>query len=158
MGVGSWRLEAGEEARLPVSAIRKIGGILTETSVVGDRIDYAVVGIGLNVNVDFADRPELAETAASIMAVAGRAIDRLSVLAAVIGRFARRFEWLSADESLRTSWSARLVTLNRRVEARVGETVLAGLAQAVADDGALLLRGDDGRLHRLPAADVTLRT
>ncbi|MGH2592992.1 MAG: biotin--[acetyl-CoA-carboxylase] ligase [Anaerolineae bacterium] len=143
-------------SRIP--GVKKMGGILTEASIVADRIDYAIVGIGLNVNVDFADRPELAETATSLMLQLGREVDRLSVLAAVIDRFAARFDWLNAGDALRTAWSARLVTLGRRVEARLGgsdDALLIGFAEAVGDDGALLLRTDDGASHRLLAADVT---
>ena len=137
-------------------SVRKMGGILCESALVADRVDYAVVGIGLNVNVDFADQPELADTATSILLQIGHAVDRLRVLAAVIERFAARFDGLNSD-SLRAAWAQRLVTLGRRVEARVGDAVWIGLAEAVDDDGALLLRTDEGALHRLLAADVTLR-
>jgi BirA family biotin operon repressor/biotin-[acetyl-CoA-carboxylase] ligase len=154
--VGSWRLEAGGQ-NSPRLAIQKLGGILTETSIVGERLEYAVVGIGLNVNADFADQPELAETATSVMQQLGREVDRLGMLAAVVHRFAARFDWLSAGDALRAAWSARLATLGRRVEAREGDAVWLGLAQAVDEDGALLLLTDDGVLHRLLAADVTLR-
>ena len=138
------------------SDVRKMGGILCESAIVGDGIDYAVVGIGLNVNVDFADRPELAATATSVMLQLGREVDRLSVLAAVVGRFAERFDSLYSGDALREAWAARLVTLGRRVEARSGEAVRTGLAEGVDDDGALWLRTGDGMLHRLLAADVTL--
>ena len=157
-GVGGWKLEVGAWEANQSLRVKKIGGILTETSIAGDRIDYAVVGIGLNVNVDFADRPELAETATSVMLRAGREIDRLRVLAAVMDRFAARFDGLNAGDALCAAWSARLVTLGRRVEARVGgsdDALLIGFAEAVDDDGALLLRTDDGASHRLLAADVT---
>ncbi len=155
--VGSWKLEAGGQNSRRL-AIQKLGGILTETSIVGEWMEYAVVGIGLNVNVDFADRPELAETATSVMQQLGREVDRLGVLAAVVSCFAARFEWLSAGDALRAAWSARLMTLGRRVEAREGDTLWTGLAEAVDDDGALLLRTDDDVLHRLLAADVTLKS
>ena len=156
--VGGWKLEVGAWEANQSLRVKKIGGILTETSIVGDWIDYAVVGIGLNVNVDFADRPKLAETATSLMLQLGREIDRLSVLAAVMDRFAARFDGLNAGDALCAAWSARLVTLGRRVEARVGgsdDALLIGFAEAVDDDGALLLRTDDGASHRLLAADVT---
>ncbi|HLF26233.1 MAG TPA: biotin--[acetyl-CoA-carboxylase] ligase [Anaerolineae bacterium] len=139
------------------SSMKKVGGILTESSISGEQIDYAVVGIGLNVNVDFADQPELAETATSLWLELSHPVDRLKVLAAVVACFAARFEWLSADAALRAAWSTRLITLGHRVEAHTPAGALAGLAQAVDDDGALLLRTDDGRLHRLLAADVTLQ-
>jgi len=136
--------------------IRKAGGILCESAFIGERIEYAVVGLGLNVNVDFADQPELREIAASLMAQLGREIDRLGVLAAVVERFAARFDQLCSDD-LHAAWSDRLVTLGQRVEARAGDSVWIGRAEAVDADGALLLRTDDGRLHRLLAADVTVR-
>ncbi len=151
---------ANEEVRMQNAELRmkKLGGILTETAIAGDKIDYAVVGIGLNVNVDFDDQPELAETASSLMLQLGHAVDRLSVLAAVIGRFAARFDWLNVGDALRAAWSARLITLGHHVAARIGEVALMGLAEAVDEDGALLLRTDDGALHRLLAADVTLHS
>jgi BirA family biotin operon repressor/biotin-[acetyl-CoA-carboxylase] ligase len=137
------------------SDVKKMGGILCESAIVGDRIAYAVVGIGLNVNVDFADRPELAAAATSVMLQLGREVDRLSVLAAVVGRFAARFDSLQDGDALREAWAARLVTLGRRVEVRSGEEVSIGLAEGVDDDGALLLRTGDGMLRRLLAAEVT---
>ncbi|HET7090421.1 MAG TPA: biotin--[acetyl-CoA-carboxylase] ligase [Anaerolineae bacterium] len=155
--IRDWRLEVGERAAGHTPGVKKVGGILTETAIAGERLDYAVVGIGLNVNVDFAGQPDLAETATSIMLQLGREVDRLSVLAAVVDRFAERYEWLDEGDALRAAWSERLVTLQRHVEARVGDSVLTGWAEAVDDDGALLLRAGDGSMHRLLAADVTLR-
>ncbi|HJW84699.1 MAG TPA: biotin--[acetyl-CoA-carboxylase] ligase [Anaerolineae bacterium] len=136
--------------------VRKLGGILCESALVGEQIDYAVVGIGLNLNFDFADQPELSETATSVMLHAGHEVDRLRVLAAVIERFAARFADLHSDR-LRVVWAERLLTLGRRVEARAGAATWIGLAEAVDGDGALLLRTDDGTLRRLQAADVTLQ-
>ena len=89
--IGDWRLEIGGRAAGHTPGVKKVGGILTETAITGERLEYAVVGIGVNVNVDFAGRPELAETATSIMLQLGREADRLSVLAAVVERFAARF-------------------------------------------------------------------
>lgn len=135
----------------------KLGGILTETSIAGERIDYAAIGIGLNVNLDFVDRPELIDSATSIRLQLGRPIDRLQMLAAIVERFAARFDWLGAGDALRAAWSARLVTLGARVEAIQGDAHLIGLAESVDDEGALLLRTADNAVHRLLAADVTLR-
>lgn len=49
------------------------------------------------------------------------------------------------------------MTLGKRVRATTGETIYEGLAESVARDGSLLLRGSDGRLTRIVAGDVTLR-
>jgi BirA family biotin operon repressor/biotin-[acetyl-CoA-carboxylase] ligase len=137
--------------------MKKIGGILTETSIADDRIHVAVVGIGLNVNVDFYEQPELDLRATSLMALAGHPLDRLQVLAAVVERFAARYAQLARGEPLARDWAARLVTLGKRIEAQMGDRVLIGRAEQVDADGALLLRDDAGSLHRLLAAEVTIK-
>jgi BirA family biotin operon repressor/biotin-[acetyl-CoA-carboxylase] ligase len=137
-------------------ATRKLGGILTETSISGDTIEYAVVGLGLNVNVDFRGRADLPE-ATSLMMELGREVDRLAILRALVERFAARYAVMDRDEQLAADWSARLVTVGRQVVARRGIQAIAGLAEGVDKLGALLIRADDGELHRVDTADVTLR-
>lgn len=50
-----------------------------------------------------------------------------------------------------------MVTLGRRVCVKTGEAIYEGVAESVARDGSLLLRGPDGSLTRIVAGDVTLR-
>jgi BirA family biotin operon repressor/biotin-[acetyl-CoA-carboxylase] ligase len=120
-------------------------------------IEFAVVGLGINVNVDLRGRSDLPE-ATSLMMQLGHEVERLSVLRALIERFAARYAVIDHDERLSADWSARLTTLGRQVVARRGEEVLAGLAESVDESGALLIRADEGALRRMDAADVTLRS
>jgi BirA family biotin operon repressor/biotin-[acetyl-CoA-carboxylase] ligase len=136
--------------------ILKLGGILTETSISGQDIEFAVVGLGLNVNVDLSTRPDLPE-ATSLMMQLGHEVDRLEILRALVERFAARYAILDQDERLRADWSARLTTLGRQIIARRGSESFAGLAEGVDDSGALLIRTDDGALCHVDVADVTLR-
>lgn len=138
-------------------AVLKLGGILTEISISGEAIEFAVVGLGINVNVDLRGRSDLPE-ATSLMMQLGHEVERLSVLRALIERFAARYAVIDQDERLNADWSARLTTLGRQVVARRGEEVLAGLAESVDESGALLIRADEGALRRMDAADVTLRS
>jgi len=137
-------------------AILKLGGILTETSISGEAIEFAVVGVGLNVNVDFHGRTDLPE-ATSLMAQLGHEVERLLILRALVERFAARYAVIESDERLRDDWAARLVMLGRRVVARRGDESCAGLAEGVDEFGALLIHTEDGALRRIDAADVTLR-
>ena len=47
-------------------------------------------------------------------------------------------------------------TLGRKVRAKTGDAIHEGIAESVARDGSLLLRGLDGNLTRIVAGDVTL--
>lgn len=64
---------------------RKLGGILSEARWRADQFLYAVVGIGINVNVTEFPQ-ELRETACSLAQAAGRTFDVEEVLQAVLGR------------------------------------------------------------------------
>ena len=135
---------------------KKLAGVLTETGVVGGRLEFAVVGIGVNVNVAPRDLASLAPDAASILAETGREVSRVALLAVMLAGTEARYERLRAGESPHVEWAGRLATLGQRVEAVTSEGVLAGVAEAVDEDGALLLRTPDGEVHRLVAGDVTL--
>jgi BirA family biotin operon repressor/biotin-[acetyl-CoA-carboxylase] ligase len=117
---------------------------------------HAVIGIGLNVNVDFSQQVELREIAASLMHLAGREIDRRAVLKAVVAAFVDRYAWISDAARLREAWAARLITLRRHIRVNLDDQMMEGYAESVDDDGALLLRTTDDQLHRLLSGDVTL--
>jgi len=143
--------------RNPQSAIwRKLAGILTETGITGERLDFAVVGIGVNVNVRPEALPTLAPDATSILAEVGCPVDRVALLVALLAGVERRYRGLRAGESPHREWAARLATLGQPVEVSTPAGVLVGVAESVDEDGALLLRLPDGGLRRLLAGNVTL--
>jgi len=135
---------------------RKLAGILTETGLVGDDLVFAIVGIGINVNVSAEIVPRLGSHATSILAETGRESDRSKLLATLLARVEARYKGLKSGENPRQEWSSRLVTLGQSVRISTPTGVLHGVAEAVDDDGALLLRLDDGSIRQLLSGDVTL--
>lgn len=129
---------------------RKVSGVLPEAVWDGGRLSGVVLGIGVNMSIDFAGT-ELAQTAGSIEPILGKAVDRLEALAFVLARIDA---WSSAlgSAALFEGWKGRLNTLGRQVA--VG--AVKGVAEAVDDDGALLVRDAAGRLHRVVAGDIAL--
>ena len=132
----------------------KIGGILTEAAFSGDVIEYAVIGLGINVNVDFGDHPALRDMATSLMALSGNPIDRAGVLKAIVAAFVARYRRRGDD--LRAAWAARLINLHQTVRVQLGDELITGQADGVDEDGALLVRAADGKVRRMLAGDVTL--
>jgi BirA family biotin operon repressor/biotin-[acetyl-CoA-carboxylase] ligase len=135
---------------------RKLGGILTETGLAGDSLAFAIVGIGINVNVAPETLPRLAPHATSTLAETGRRTARLELLVALLKRVEARYEDLGSGGDPHQEWCSRLATLGRRVQVATPQGILNGVAYAVAADGALLLRTDDGSIQRLLVGDVTL--
>ncbi|MFQ6058412.1 MAG: biotin--[acetyl-CoA-carboxylase] ligase [Anaerolineae bacterium] len=136
---------------------KKVGGILTEAGVTGGRLDYAVVGLGLNVNFAPAQIPELAATATSLSQALDREVPRVPLLQTILEGIEERYRRLRAGWSPHEEWAAHLVTLGQEVRVVTPWGVKEGLAEAVDEDGALLLRRDDGSLARIATGDVTLR-
>jgi BirA family biotin operon repressor/biotin-[acetyl-CoA-carboxylase] ligase len=154
-----WPNDLMVRSRIPHPASRnwrKLAGVLTETGVMGERLDFVVVGIGINVNVEPDVLPTLAPHATSILAEVMRPVDRLALLATLLDGVERRYEALHAGKSPHREWAARLATLGQPVRVTTSEGALTGVAESVDGDGALLLRTPDGELRRLLAGDVTL--
>jgi BirA family biotin operon repressor/biotin-[acetyl-CoA-carboxylase] ligase len=133
---------------------RKLAGILTETGLIGDAPAFAVVGIGINVNVPAQALADLAPRATSILAETGQPVDRSLLLIELLERVATRYGRLQDGEQLHREWASRLTTLGRWVLVTTPDGQLAGRAEAVDPDGALILRTDDGITHRLLTGDV----
>jgi BirA family biotin operon repressor/biotin-[acetyl-CoA-carboxylase] ligase len=137
---------------------RKVCGILTELGIEGQRLVYAVVGMGINVNVDFGGAGELARTATSLSQELGREVSRPELLRAILVGVEERYARLRAEESPHTEWTARLATLGQQVVVTTSTAQISGVAEGVDADGALLLRDEkSGTLRRVLAGDVTLR-
>jgi BirA family transcriptional regulator, biotin operon repressor / biotin---[acetyl-CoA-carboxylase] ligase len=141
-----------------VLAGHKLGGMLAEAELAGESIAYAVLGLGLNVNVGFHGPgvpPGLSATATSLSAALGHPVARASLLSSILARFEHRYTRLLAGESPHDAWAARLVTLGQRVTVSGGEGILAGAALGVTPEGALIVRDDAGREHVVWSGDVT---
>ena len=135
---------------------RKLAGTLTETSLAGDKVLFAIVGLGLNVNVDPAALGPVMTPATSLAAELGRPVSRETLLVEILRQMEALYPAI-ASGGLREAWAERLHTLGRPVTVTVGENQVIGTAEAVDRDGVLLVRDLAGNLHRIAAGDVTLR-
>lgn len=136
----------------------KAGGILVEMSSTGERVDFAIAGIGLNVNLDPAELPgDLVMAATSLSREMGGKVARLRLLWALLEALEARYVALLQGGEPQGEWAGRLLTLGRRVSVSGAGRALEGVAEGVDADGALLVRCADGRLERILAGDVTLR-
>ncbi len=135
---------------------RKVGGILAETATRGEHLDWAVVGIGLNVNLAAEALPaEFGAT--SLQHELGRSLPRIPLLQRMLHGIERRYDQLPAGQWPAQEWSAALETLGQRVRLLTAEGTLEGLAEAVDEAGALQLRLDDGSLRPVWAGDLVAR-
>lgn len=135
---------------------KKVCGILIESDVWGDRVVYALVGIGINVNLNISHFPQIAALATSLSNELGKTIPLLTLIQRLLVEVERLYLTLPAGESIYREWRDSLVTLGKKVWVNSGDTRYQGIAESVTRDGNLLLRCQDGNLIRIVAGDVTL--
>ncbi|MBI4236106.1 MAG: biotin--[acetyl-CoA-carboxylase] ligase [Chloroflexi bacterium] len=137
---------------------RKVCGILVETahSPAGGLL-YTILGLGMNVNWDPSQVPEIAATATSLLRERGRPASRRALLQCLLEETEGLYEEAKRDRgAVYAAWRSRLVTLGHRVRVRGGDLSAEGIAEDVDPSGALLIRTDDRRLVSVHAGDVTL--
>lgn len=132
---------------------RKLAGVLIETEHKGGRLDFAVIGIGLNVRHEPADfSPEVRGLATSLYIATGRLHRRVDLLVALLQGFERRLAEPFAD--VREAWASSSLTLGQRVTLTTARGRKHGQALGLDDSGALLVRGDSGQVEAITAGDM----
>jgi BirA family biotin operon repressor/biotin-[acetyl-CoA-carboxylase] ligase len=133
---------------------RKTGGILIEAGLSGEAVDYAVVGIGLNVNLDLTLVPEIAAIATSLSEELGQRVPRLRVLHALLRSMEREYLLLRSGQSPHDRWVTRLEQLGQEVEINTPWGRESGRLDRVGEDGTLFLRREDGTETPITVGDV----
>lgn len=130
---------------------KKLAGILTEP-----RDGAAILGIGIDVNCDRADfPPEVVARATSLKIETGQQQDRAALAAEALAQLDAYYRLATDDfDRVTEEWARRSATLGRQLVVRMGDRRIAGHAQALDGDGALLLRRDDGSVERIFSADA----
>ena len=136
---------------------RKLSGILVEAAMEAGEVRHAIVGIGVNVNLDPARFPEIASTATSIFKETGQKMDRTRMLYTILEQLDDLYRAVKAGRSLTEDWAALLETLGRTVRIQWQSQVLEGRAEVVDDRGNLILVYPDGSTFTAVAGEVTLQ-
>jgi BirA family biotin operon repressor/biotin-[acetyl-CoA-carboxylase] ligase len=136
---------------------RKLAGILTESSVTAERINYVILGIGVNVNYACALMPEaIRGHATSLMECAGHIVSREAFLGRLIQDLDRCYGILgeAGFDRIAQRWESYFSLRGKPVRVETGDGAVAGIAKGIDKDGALLIEGERGQFHRIVAGDV----
>ncbi|MCJ7547992.1 MAG: biotin--[acetyl-CoA-carboxylase] ligase [Deltaproteobacteria bacterium] len=139
---------------------KKLGGILTEADMELDRINFVVVGIGINVNMTRAlFPPSIKDTATSLQEALGREISRIALIQAVLQQMEQWYQRLAQGrgEEIRRRWKELSLVKGQAIEVTSLGEVVRGTALDIDEDGALLVQTDTNTIKRVVAGDVTLK-
>ncbi|MFQ5657131.1 MAG: biotin--[acetyl-CoA-carboxylase] ligase [Candidatus Methylomirabilales bacterium] len=139
---------------------RKVAGILVEVKGEGERVDYAVVGVGVNVNHRLADFPAaLQGSATSLLMASGNPVSRLHLAQALyrcLETWYLRFVE-EGNEPILTRLSLLSGTVGQWVRVESGEERFEAFAEAINRDGSLRVRLKGGEVRDLVSGEVSIR-
>lgn len=138
---------------------KKLGGILLETRTDPDRIDFVVIGIGVNVNLRTKDLPsDVGGIATSMKEVTGKTFKRTAVTAEIMDELEREYIDLMNNGRLRLLklWRELSVTLGREVRVTQHNKSLDGIAVDIDDVGMLIVKTADGKQIIVSSGDVSI--
>jgi BirA family biotin operon repressor/biotin-[acetyl-CoA-carboxylase] ligase len=135
---------------------KKICGILLEISGEPDRVDYVLVGIGLNVNFSSRDLPDdIHSSSTSIYDALNRRVDRADLLCRILEDSEHLY--LSAIkegfQKVINAWRLMSCTIGRTVTVQSFGTSISGRAVDIDDDGSLIVKTKEG-LKKIYSGDV----
>lgn len=134
---------------------RKIAGILAEASGAGSRLEFAVIGVGINVSAATFP-PDLASRASSIANELGRDVDRDALRQALVDALDAEVARLRAGghAAMLADWSAASPSARgREVSWQADGGTRQGVTAGVDDEGALIVQTSAG-ISRLVAGEV----
>jgi BirA family transcriptional regulator, biotin operon repressor / biotin---[acetyl-CoA-carboxylase] ligase len=143
---------------------RKTSGILMESSAEGTRIAFAILGIGINLNVDREEFPdEFRPLATSLSSELGHPVDRVAFTRLLFENLERHLDAHARGgfEALRPRFEEFFRMRGQPVGVEeLGGGRIDGTARGIAPDGALEIEIDAGprrgEIVRVLAGDVTL--
>ena len=131
----------------------KVCGILTELEAEMDKINYIVVGIGINVNNQL--EKELQKTATTLKLETGNQVSRVELLRSILKSFDENYNRLiSGDYSfIRDLWLSHTNIIGKKVQVEDEKTVITGVVSDVDDSGCLILDTKENQV-RIVSGDI----
>lgn len=129
----------------------KLGGILCEINAEIDRINFVVVGVGLNIN-----SRDLPGGATSLFRATKKKYSRVSIARSVLEQI--EVCYLRAEKgelaSLLQEWEKFCLLWGKRIQVKIFDTSIEGEAMGIDSQGYLRLRRDNGFIERISSGDV----
>ena len=141
---------------------KKVVGILTEMNAEIERVNFIVIGVGINANISADEFPaDIKNIASSLSEMnSGKNISRVEFFRAVLEELDKLYNEINSNgfERIFELWRKYNITLGHDIKiisAESGEN-FSGKAVDIDEDGALIVETSDG-LKTFYAGDVSIR-
>lgn len=137
---------------------KKICGILTEMNGEIDHLNYIVLGIGVNVNVEGFPK-ELEDIATSLKIASGKEVSRVQLLQKILERLEHYYRIFERDGDLQNlieGYKSHCITYNKEVKVLGPLETMEGIVVDITDQGELILETEEGT-KKVVSGEVSVR-
>jgi BirA family transcriptional regulator, biotin operon repressor / biotin---[acetyl-CoA-carboxylase] ligase len=135
---------------------KKICGILIENEIVHNAVNFSVIGIGLNIDLDSKGCTEIASIATSLRQESNRAFSKIEVITALLAEIEKQYLSSKSSMSVYLRWRDYMNIIGKSIRIKSGQDIVQGIVEDVNDSGSLILRLGDGGLQEIFSGDVTV--
>ncbi len=127
----------------------KLAGMLSEMETQGDMVRFLVIGIGINVNNDPANKEF---KAISLKNILKKKVSRKQILTAFLSEFQNRIQEINCPDII-NQWKEQTSTIGSRVRVETFDKIYEGKAVDVDETGALIIEDDQQKLKKIIYGD-----
>jgi BirA family biotin operon repressor/biotin-[acetyl-CoA-carboxylase] ligase len=138
---------------------KKVAGLLNEMNAETEKVNFVVLGIGVNLNMRLSQlNEELRHPATSLLEEGGVEVDRANFTRTLLSELDELYHRFlnEGEESVRAEWLERSAIRGRSVRVSYGDRDIVGSVQGIDSFGALLVQLADGSVETVLSGDVTL--
>ncbi|MBE9547384.1 MAG: biotin--[acetyl-CoA-carboxylase] ligase [Proteobacteria bacterium] len=138
---------------------KKVCGILTEMRTSGEKIDFVIVGIGINIGMKKEEfHEEFRDSSTSLSEEVGTDISRLDFAVKLYASFERWYERFLSEGFIpvKDAWMKYSGIIGKDIKITLRDDIQAGKAVGIDEYGALLILNGKNRTRRIMAGDVSL--
>jgi biotin-[acetyl-CoA-carboxylase] ligase BirA-like protein len=136
---------------------KKVCGILTESEIRGQRIDFAVLGIGVNADFEVEALPvHLRSPATTLRHQLKGEVQREALLSELLKEIEFHYHLFEKQkfEVILEDWRSLASFLGSDIRVQTDGEIVHGLAVDINNDGALVIRLKDGTTHSITSGDI----
>jgi BirA family biotin operon repressor/biotin-[acetyl-CoA-carboxylase] ligase len=132
---------------------KKVAGILTETVLSQNKLNFAVVGLGCNINHELEHfSGEVQQTAGSIKMFYGNAIRRADLFVELLKEMESLYK--QPKEKILSAWKEHCLSLGKTIQVRCGNKTFQGEMLDLDHEGTLILQVEGGHIQQIRSGEI----
>ncbi|MCL1833762.1 MAG: biotin--[acetyl-CoA-carboxylase] ligase [Leptospirales bacterium] len=135
---------------------KKVSGILTEMKERGGKIDFIIIGLGVNINSTSGDYPAvMKDSVISLKEFTNSEINRIEFLQSFLANFEKNyFDFITGGfKEILNKWIEKSSIINRKICVTEHGNTFTGIVTEVTSDGTLIVKAGE-KIHTINSGDI----